>query len=122
MLVKILREGLGRIFVFFDWITRPKPLKRDSQAQSQVEGQLQSLSLYQFYACPFCIKVRRHMHKLALPLTLKDAQKDQQARRELEQGGGRIKVPCLRIKDANGERWLYESSDINQYLTERFGQ
>lgn len=122
MLVKILREGLGRIFVFFDWITRPKPLKRDSQAQSQVESQLQSLSLYQFYACPFCIKVRRHMHKLALPLTLKDAQKDQQARSELEQGGGRIKVPCLHIIDADGERWLYESSDINQYLTERFGQ
>lgn len=122
MLVKILREGLGRIFVFFDWITRPKPLKRDSQAQSQVESQLQSLSLYQFYACPFCIKVRRHMHKLALPLKLKDAQKDQQARSELEQGGGRIKVPCLHIKDADGERWLYESSDINQYLTERFGQ
>lgn len=122
MLVKILREGLGRIFVFCDWVTRPKPLKRDSEAQSQVESQLQSLSLYQFYACPFCIKVRRHMHKLALPLPLKDAQKDQKARGDLEQGGGRIKVPCLHIKDIDGERWLYESSDINQYLTERFGQ
>lgn len=122
MLVKILREGLGRIFVFFDWITRPKPIQRDTQAQRQVEDQLESLSLYQFYACPFCIKVRRHMHKLALPLLLKDAQRDQQARGELSQGGGRIKVPCLRIREGESERWLYESSDINQYLSQRFGQ
>lgn len=122
MLIRCLREGLGRLIVFFDWLTRPKPLKRDPEAQREINNQAQSLALYQFYACPFCTKVRRHMHKLALPVPTKDAKRDQQARGELEQGGGRIKVPCLRIEDGSNVQWLYESSDINQYLSQRFGQ
>lgn len=122
MLLKLVREGLGRLFVFFDWISRPAPMKRDAEDQQKVALQMESLALYQFYACPFCIKVRRHMHKLALPVPLKDAQNDADARQELASGGGQIKVPCLRIKGMDGERWLYESSDINRYLTHRFGQ
>jgi len=43
------------------------------------------------------------------------------ARAELLNGGGQIKVPCLRI-DQNGETiWMYESNDIIKYLEQRFG-
>jgi hypothetical protein len=37
------------------------------------------------------------------------------------QGGGAIKVPCLKISDAQGNtQWMYESSIINAYLHEQF--
>ncbi|MGO2501847.1 MAG: glutaredoxin, partial [Cobetia marina] len=40
----------------------------------------------------------------------------------LEQGGGRVKVPCLLITHDDGrEEWMYESDTINAYLQERFG-
>ena len=32
-------------------------------------------------------------------------------------GGGKTMVPCLRIESKDGVEWLYESSDINAYLT-----
>ena len=36
-------------------------------------------------------------------------------------GGGRLKVPCLQIREADGqERWLYDSKDIVSYLEGRF--
>jgi hypothetical protein len=40
---------------------------------------------------------------------------------ELLAGGGRLKVPCLRVVDAaGGESWMYESKDIIDYLEGRF--
>ena len=42
---------------------------------------------------------------------------------ELLSEGGQSTVPCLRIADDKGKaRWMYESSDINHYLIERFGE
>ncbi|MDF3852182.1 hypothetical protein [Achromobacter denitrificans] len=29
-------------------------------------------------------------------------------------------MPCLRIEEAGGTRWMYESSDIIAYLEQRF--
>ena len=38
-------------------------------------------------------------------------------RRALEQGGGKIQVPCLYIPQGEeGPRWLYESDEIIRYL------
>lgn len=37
-------------------------------------------------------------------------------------GGGRIKVPCLRIDEGGETRWIYESEDIVAYLDDRFGR
>lgn len=120
MLVKLIREGLGRVIIFGDWVSRPRPLKRSPQAQGAVNKASSSLALYQFRACPFCIKVRRTAHKLNVPVALRDAQNDPVYRSELAEQGGRIKVPCLRIAEGDNVRWLYESDDINAYLTQRF--
>lgn len=120
MLVKWAREGLGRVIIFGEWLTRPKAIKRDAAGQARVDEAVKSLSLYQFYACPFCVKVRRQMHILKLPLTLKNVQKDPAARQVLEREGGRIKVPCLRIEEDGKVQWLYESSAIVAYLQQRF--
>ncbi len=121
MLIKLLREGLGRVIIFIDWITRPKPVQRSVEHQAQVEQALQTMTLYQLYACPFCIKTRRALRRLNLPMEIRNVQLGSPYRQELEQGGGRIQVPCLKISDQGEDAWMYESSDIIHYLQQRFG-
>lgn len=121
MLLKALRTGLGQLIVLGDAATRPKPLERSHADQVRVESELASLSLYQFRACPFCVKVRRTLHRLNLPLELRDAAGDTTHRADLARHGGEIKVPCLRIESGTDHRWLYESDDIIAYLESRFG-
>ncbi len=120
MLVKALRTGLGQLIVLGDTLSRPRPQQRSAQGQASVQEQARSLGLYQFHACPFCVKTRRAMHKLNVPVALHDAKNDPQARQQLQEGGGKVKVPCLRIEEAGGTRWLYESNDIIAYLEKRF--
>lgn len=120
MFVKALRVGLGQLIVLGDALTRPRPQQRSAQGQATVNTEAAALSLYQFHACPFCVKTRRAMHRLNVPVTLHDAKNDPQAREQLLAGGGKVKVPCLRIEEAGGTRWMYESSEIIAYLDKRF--
>lgn len=120
MLVKLLRNGLGQLIIFIDFITRPAKMKRSQEAQTQVESDVNQLALYQFRACPFCVKTRRTMHKLNLPIELKDAKNNTNDRQSLLEQGGKIQVPCLRIMKENKEEWLYDSKAINQYLVDNF--
>lgn len=121
MIVKALRVGLGQLIVFGDWISRPAKRKRDPAAQTQVEQQAKGLALYQFHACPFCVKTRRTLHRLNVPVALRDAKNDPQHRQALQEGGGRVKVPCLRIEEEGKVTWMYESKAIIGYLEKRFG-
>ncbi len=121
MIVKALRNGLGQLIVFGDWISRPGKRKRDPAAQAKVDEQARHLALYQFHACPFCVKTRRALHRLNVPMTLRDAKHDPHHRQALLEGGGRIKVPCLRIEEGGDVRWMYESNEIIAYLDQRFG-
>lgn len=106
----------------FEFVTTPKGVVRTIEAQQAVDQQCRNLTLYQFKTCPFCIKVRREIKRLSLPIELRDAQKNFQNRAELLQGGGHIKVPCLKVTDEQGKvQWMYESSEINKYLHQRFG-
>ncbi|MFZ0791628.1 MAG: glutaredoxin, partial [Chromatiaceae bacterium] len=74
MILKALREGLGRLVVLVDHLTRPAPMQRSPAEQEAVAAAAAKLALYQFYACPFCIKTRRALHRLNLPVALRDAQ------------------------------------------------
>lgn len=122
MILKVIRNGLGSLIAGIDCLTRPAKKQRSPEAQAQVDEAAKSLALYQFNACPFCIKVRRAMHKLNVPVPLRDINKSSVDKQELIQKGGSRKVPCLRIIEADGsERWMYESNDIIQYLETRFG-
>jgi len=121
MLLKLLRNGLGGIIVLVDRLTRPKPLQRSPEAQVEVERAAQGLTLYEFYACPFCIKTRRAIHRLNVPVATRDAKNDPGHREALRSGGGKIQVPCLRIDEDGATRWMYESGDIIDYLEGRFG-
>lgn len=120
MLIKALRVGLGQLIVFIDFITRPRKHKRAPEAQAQVAQATAGMALYQFHACPFCVRTRRTMHRLNLPIALRDAKNDEQHRQTLLNEGGAIKVPCLRIEENGQTVWMYESKVIMQYLQDRF--
>ncbi len=46
---------------------------------------------------------------------------NEEHRAALLAGGGRIKVPCLRIDNENGEtQWMYESADIMSFLESKY--
>ncbi|ASL48355.1 Glutaredoxin-2 [Burkholderia sp. AD24] len=120
MLMKALRVGLGQLIVLGDALSRPRPQRRSAQGQAAVKKEAARLSLYQFHACPFCVKTRRALHRLNVPMTLHDVRNDSAQRENLLAGGGKIKVPCLRIQDEDQSRWLYDSNSIIAYLEQRF--
>ena len=122
MLLKVIREGIGRIIVLVSYLTRPRKLQRSKEAQSTVNKEVENLSLYQFYACPFCVRTRRTIHRLNIPIETRDAKTGSPYRQELEEGGGKVKVPCLRIDEGDRSTWMYESADIIRYLDDRFGE
>ena len=119
IILKGARNGLGLIIVFFDWISRPKGIERSEQQQAQAQSAMQGLSLYQFFACPFCTKTRRAIHRLNVVVEARDINKSSEHRRQLETDGGRVKVPCLRIEEKGEVRWMYESKQIISFLEQR---
>lgn len=120
-MIKAIRWVLGQLILFFDWLTSPRPMKRSPEAQALVEQRTKQLALYQFHLCPFCVKVRRAMRRLNLPIETRDALNDPAHREALLAGGGEIKVPCLAIQADGETRWMYESSDIIAWLEQEFG-
>lgn len=119
--MKVIRWILGRLILTLNVIFTPRSMQRGAETQKQVDQQTTAMALYQFEACPFCVKVRRHMKRLNLNIELRDAKNDARYSEELVQQGGMRKVPCLRIEEKDQVRWLYESSDINSYLEQQFG-
>jgi glutaredoxin len=118
---RTLRVVLGPVMLLKERLTQPVGVQRAPAAQAAVDQQCQSLALYQFSTCPFCIKVRQEMRRLSLPIEKRDAQHHAANRDALLQGSGASKVPCLQITEANGQtRWLQDSSEIVAYLRERF--
>lgn len=117
----VVRAILGALILFFNWVFTPKSIKREASEQAAIDAQTAKLALYQYAACPFCVKVRRAMKRNALNIETRDAKRSEQAKEELVAGGGQLKVPCLRIEDENGDvSWMYESGDIISYLEQRF--
>lgn len=119
MIIKLVRNALGAVIVLLDRISRPRAVQRSPADQDRVQSAMDGLSLYQLRACPFCVKTRRAIHALGVDIEMRDINKDSQYREQLQQGGGQIKVPCLRIEDSNNVRWMYESDDIIAYLNQR---
>jgi glutaredoxin len=119
IILKGARNGLGLIIVFFDWISRPKGIQRSEQEQVKAQSAMQGLSLYQLFACPFCTKTRRAIHKMNVAVEAREINKNPEYRQQLEAGGGRIKVPCLRIEENGEVRWMYESKQIVNFLEQR---
>ena len=121
MLVKLIRNALGLVIVSADVVTRWSRIKRSPEAQQKVNEVASNLTLYHFFACPFCTKTRRVIYKLNAPVKKLSATQGSPHRDALINGGGKVQVPCLRIQHDDGQvEWMYESKAIISYLSERF--
>jgi glutaredoxin len=118
---KGLRLFLKPFMLLWAKLAMPKGIVRSNSVQQNIDAECSQLALYHFSSCPFCIKVRHEMGRLALPIQLREARNDAKNQADLLQGGGKVQTPCLQIKDAQGKtQWLYESNDIIKYLQHRF--
>lgn len=119
---RAVRLILTPVVLLNEKLTTPaQAVKRSPEQQAEVDAACQDLALYQFHACPFCIRVRKEIARLGLNIEKRDAQKDEAHRLALLEGGGRAKVPCLRIEHGDGRtEWLYESDDIKAWLNRCF--
>ncbi|MBW8184849.1 glutathione S-transferase N-terminal domain-containing protein [Shewanella nanhaiensis] len=77
---------------------------------------LDNIQLYYFNTCPYCIKVLLAIKMMGVDLVQKNIHSSANHKAELIEGGGKKQVPCLRIEEGAGVRWLYESNDIIEYL------
>ena len=93
--MRALRWIVGRGILGLNAVFAPKKAQHSAERQAWLDQQTQTLTLYQYEACPFCVKVRRAL-------------------------GGKVQVPCLRIEENGQVQWLYESKSIIQYLDQRF--
>lgn len=119
--MRIIRQILGKLILLFNWLFTPRGVERDPSVQASVDVQTASLRLYQYEACPFCVKVRRAMKRQSLTIETRDVKRSNNARVELLAGAGNLKVPCLRIESDEGAiSWMTESGDIINYLHDRF--
>lgn len=119
--MKFIRWILGRLILLLNALFTPKAMVRTAEAQQQIDAQTSNLKLYQYLACPFCVKTRRAIRRLGLNIETRDALHDLNYREELESEGGKQQVPCLQITHEDGSvEWLYESSEIIAYLQSRF--
>tara|TARA_Y100001936_G_C15888611_1_gene566737 strand:- start:104 stop:475 length:372 start_codon:yes stop_codon:yes gene_type:complete len=120
--MNIIRFILGRIILFFDWLTSPKPLSISQEEKSKIDSITASMIMYEFKACPFCVRVRRFMKKNNISIETKDARKNKEYANELINGGGKLQVPCLYIQEeGKAPTWLYESKDIINFLSNQLG-
>ncbi|WP_163936034.1 glutathione S-transferase N-terminal domain-containing protein [Paraferrimonas sp. SM1919] len=118
--MKLIRWFLGKVILVGDFLTRPSLPKRTEQQQAELDAKTAQYQLYQYAACPFCVKVRRQIRRLGLNIELVDAKQDQH-RSDLIANAGKAMVPCLRINKADGSsEWMLESSDINAYLEKNY--
>ena len=117
--MKVIRLILGRSIIFLDFVFTPKPRLRDKSSQDLVNKISKSYSLYQYYACPFCVKVRRFLKKESVNVNLIDA-KNEFFKKNLMQSGGMLKVPCLRVESKNKQvKWIYESNEIIDFISKQ---
>ena len=119
--MSLIRWFVGKLILFINLITLPKPILRKKIDQDRIDKETKNLTIYQFEACPFCVKVRRFIRKNSLNINLKDAKNNKTFKAELVNEGGKHKVPCLKIEKLNSKtEWLYESTEIIKFLKKEF--
>ncbi|NRA45530.1 MAG: glutathione S-transferase N-terminal domain-containing protein [Oligoflexales bacterium] len=113
----LIRWILRQLITVVDYFFQPKFAERPHDLQQELDRKTANLSIYQFKACPFCVKVRWALLRMGLRVQYLDAKNHEASKQELLSGGGKVKVPCLRIKHSDGSSsWMYESNDIINYF------
>ncbi len=122
-MMTLIRKVLGFVILALDRLFTPAPeVSRTPSEQQAIDAKLSGWTLYHLEACPFCVKVRRELRRLAITIPMKEINADPRNHEELMAGGKIDQVPCLRYRDeAGAEKWMYESSEINAFLRRAFG-
>ena len=117
--MRALRWVVGRGILGLNAVFAPKKAQHSAERQAWLDQQTRTLRLYEYEACPFCVKVRRALRGQGLNIQTVNA-KHAEHKAVLAMHGGKVQVPCLRIEENNEVRWMYESRSIIQYLEQRF--
>ena len=83
MIWNLIRWPLGQLILLIDFLTSPRTPDRTAEEQARIDAQTRGMALYEFKACPFCVKTRRAMKRLGLNIELRDARGDMQWRQQL---------------------------------------
>ena len=110
--MRLLRWFVGKVILFINAITLPKPIQRENTNQYKLDKKTKGLTIYQFDACPFCVKVRRFIRKNNLKINLRDAKNNEIFKSELVNDGGKHKVPCLKIEKTIYDKFYSGKSDF----------
>jgi len=100
----------------------PTPIIREPMVQQGIDRETAEMAIYEYRGCPFCMKTRRALRRLNLNIELRDALNNAEYKKDLLELGGKSQVPCLRISVNDDDNWMYESSDIIDFLEEKYGQ
>jgi len=118
---RTIHSILAPAVLVVEWAMRPEKPAYLPEKQLRLDQATASMALYQFRACPYCAATRNAVRRLGLNIETRDALNDPSSKQELIESGGRFQVPCLKIEDKTGKtRWLYESSEITEYLKQHF--
>ena len=102
--MSIIRGILRVLILIVDKLFKPKLALLPEDQQARLVEATKGMSLYQFEACPFCVKVRWAMRRMGVDIPLKDAKNNSV---DILQG-----APCLNYlhpplgKFSNVERHL----------------
>ncbi len=109
---------------FYDRFGSPGvAVTRAPERQAAVDAETKTWILYHFQSCPFCVRVRHQVTKLGLKIEMRDVLRNKEFEKELKDGTGLYQVPCLQIPSLDGPgQWMFESGDINEFLSQQFSK
>ena len=83
---------------------------------------MSELTLYQYEMCPFCVRVRSKLEEKGLEYKKVNVTYDSSdpTRKEIAEKSGVTTVPVLKIGDGDDAKYIGESSDIIEYLDEKY--
>ena len=73
--MKFIRWPLAKIILLVDFFFKPQTQKHPPKIQKKLDTAFLDYTLYEFKACPFCVKVRWAARRLGINLKIKDAKK-----------------------------------------------
>ena len=69
---RTLRLVLTPFMLLSEKLSTPESVTRSAEEQARADEASKDLALYQFKACPFCIKVRKEIARLGLNIETRD--------------------------------------------------
>lgn len=118
--MKLTKQIKGKALDLVDRLMPVRPQPRSSEQRNLLERESRRMHLYYCRSCASSLSIKRHCERIGLRVVEKDVVRVNAYRNELLNGGGEPRVPCLRVEDEQGVRWLYSQEAIRNYLNSRF--